>query len=422
MSVNADLLEDQGHPDRYSDGYREDTDKPMAELTLRPLVALNSRDLAKMLSALVEAQKGFKPVKRSQRADTGSYSYDYASLKDINDAVDKALADQGLKVFYRPYFSGHRYILRAYLVHVSGQYIDCEYLLDPDQSGGKAKHQDRGSAMTYGMKYTKSCLLGLAPEDDDGRRADKRPDAGSKQQEPQQPRGSQKPKQRVRCQAEKDAWRYVGRLKIDRDKFKQVWHDHFKKSLKELKPEEWRQICARLQGLEAAIANVADALSTTFDWFVLFVAEESLKTKDLIEALDDPAKFNELSDKYTKWCMQREMEQSPETPEGPGESDSEASDVKKITNEQREKIGHLVSLSDWKNMGNRKFIQWRTELLGYGGSIRDVTYEDAEKLILAVAELNAVSVLETPIAEQEAGQEVSEPVGVGAEVDDEPPF
>jgi hypothetical protein len=126
--------------------------------------------------ALVAFQKDLPHVGKESTADTGKFSYSYAALPDIFEAVLPALTANGLSFTAAPAMTEHGFVLRFSLLHTAGHREDGAYPL-PDP--GKATPQQIGSAITYGRRYCFCAVTGIAPdEDDDGAAASERSASG----------------------------------------------------------------------------------------------------------------------------------------------------------------------------------------------------------------------------------------------------
>lgn len=123
-----------------------------------------------IVSALIRAKAKFKPVTRSETADTGKYKYKYATLDAMIEATQAALGEEGLAVTHTMEVDGENKFLKvgARLHWVGGESLTCEVVLPfplPDSRMNAA--QALGSLLTYGRRYSYGALLGLAIEDDD---------------------------------------------------------------------------------------------------------------------------------------------------------------------------------------------------------------------------------------------------------------
>ena len=109
----------------------------------------------------------------SIKSDKGSFSYKYAGLNDVNEALLPALAAVGLAFTALPTIDGDRFVLGYSLLHTSGQERAGVYPL-PDPA--RATPQQIGSAITYARRYCILAVTGLAPDpDDDGQAANHAP-------------------------------------------------------------------------------------------------------------------------------------------------------------------------------------------------------------------------------------------------------
>lgn len=139
-----------------------------------------------LAAALARAQAKFPAVVKDQRVKIdsakGGYSYTYAGLAEVLDAVRGPLAAEELALVHvLDWDDGHPWLIGR-LLHSSGQSIQSRYPLSSYD-----RPQDFGSAITYGRRYTTYGLTGIAPEeDDDG--------AAAQEAEPRKPRAPVGPK------------------------------------------------------------------------------------------------------------------------------------------------------------------------------------------------------------------------------------
>ena len=123
-----------------------------------------SEQIDQLAAALAAAQGAFPAVTKNRTATVptktgGTYSYRYADLTDLLDAVRPVLSANGLAVVQGG--TGERMVTR--LVHTSGQWIEADGTLPATQ----ATPQGLGSAITYARRYWLTALLGIAAEEDD---------------------------------------------------------------------------------------------------------------------------------------------------------------------------------------------------------------------------------------------------------------
>jgi len=109
--------------------------------------------------AFVKAQSEFPQVSKDSTADAGKYSYNYASLPAVTEAVLPVLNKHGIAM-WQTFLDG---VLVTHLTHESGEGIESgvacsEVGLTP---------QDFGKKISYYRRYSLIALLGLAPDDDD---------------------------------------------------------------------------------------------------------------------------------------------------------------------------------------------------------------------------------------------------------------
>jgi ERF superfamily len=145
--------------------------------TPAPTSQSQSQQIDKLVGALAKAQGAIVAPERNRtvtvipKSGGRSYSFRYATISAIIDAIRKPLSDNELA--YTQILShdanGGFYKLTTLLMHSSGQYIGSEVPIIAE--GGT--NQQFGSALTYMKRYQLSALVGIAAdEDDDGNAAD----------------------------------------------------------------------------------------------------------------------------------------------------------------------------------------------------------------------------------------------------------
>jgi len=126
--------------------------------------------MSELAKALSELQAELPKVGKSSTADTGTYTYSYAPLDLISEAVLPVLSKHGLSFTCCPTMSDHGFVLDYQLTHVGGESRGGQYPLpDPSRTGP----QQLGSAISYSRRYCLTAVTGIAPggEDDDGAKA-----------------------------------------------------------------------------------------------------------------------------------------------------------------------------------------------------------------------------------------------------------
>jgi hypothetical protein len=128
-----------------------------------------SEQIAELAKALAAAQGKFPPIIKDKTALAGKYSYAYADLASVIEAVRPALAENGLAHLQSALTAGKTVTITTLLLHGSGQFVESDPLIMEAVSN---MPQAIGSAISYGRRYQLSALLGLAAEqDDDGKSA-----------------------------------------------------------------------------------------------------------------------------------------------------------------------------------------------------------------------------------------------------------
>lgn len=123
-----------------------------------------------LAAALAKAQGEIAPALKD--AVNPDFKSRYASLPVIREAVREAFARHGLAVVQRPSVIDGKLVLTTWLLHASGQAIDCGEL---SAQVDLANPQQMGSAITYFRRYALAALSQtVADEDDDGNAASRR--------------------------------------------------------------------------------------------------------------------------------------------------------------------------------------------------------------------------------------------------------
>lgn len=139
-----------------------------------------SESVKELAAALAKAQGEMRgAVKDSANP---FFKSTYADLSSVVDAIRSAFASNGLSYIQSVEPSDKDEVrVETTLLHASGEWIACGVLALP-----VSKHdaQGFGSALTYARRYSLSAAVGIAPEDDDGNAASKRP---AQQQHPSHP-------------------------------------------------------------------------------------------------------------------------------------------------------------------------------------------------------------------------------------------
>lgn len=127
---------------------------------------------AKIASAFVKAQKAFGPALKS--SSNPHFRSRYADLSACVEAVIDALNANGIALMQKTYECKEGVMVETIFVHESGEVMESGLLHVP-----AVKHdaQGFGSALTYARRYSLMAACGIAPEDDDGNAASRRPEA-----------------------------------------------------------------------------------------------------------------------------------------------------------------------------------------------------------------------------------------------------
>lgn len=113
-------------------------------------------------AALAAAQGEFPPIARDRTVNTGSYSYQYATLPTILAAIRPVMLKHGLAIVQRLEAPGGTPSLRTELRHAAGGVLASSFPLPfvPEDE------KQLGRLITYLRRYALSAMLGIAPDED----------------------------------------------------------------------------------------------------------------------------------------------------------------------------------------------------------------------------------------------------------------
>ena len=121
-------------------------------------------------TALVKAQKAFGPALKT--ATNPHFRSRYADLSACVEAVMDGLNNNGIALVQQLHEAEHGVTVETVFIHESGEMLNCGKLFVP---ATKQDAQGFGSALTYARRYSLMAACGIAPEDDDGNAASKKP-------------------------------------------------------------------------------------------------------------------------------------------------------------------------------------------------------------------------------------------------------
>lgn len=130
----------------------------------------HSEAIGLFILALAKAQGQFKTIERTLTAKVKSkrtgqeFSYDYAPLDVVLDAVREPLAAQEIAVMQFPSARKGSVTVITLLAHSSGQWFRGKLSIGGPDDGNP---QEVGSAVTYARRYAIESMLGISPAHDD---------------------------------------------------------------------------------------------------------------------------------------------------------------------------------------------------------------------------------------------------------------
>jgi hypothetical protein len=124
-----------------------------------------SENLNELFTALSKAQGKIQSASKDKI--NPFHKSKYADLSNVWDACREPLSENGLSVVQLPQTQSDGISLISILGHASGQWIKSEVHIPLI----KNDPQTVGAAITYYRRYSLSALVGIAPDDDDGEKA-----------------------------------------------------------------------------------------------------------------------------------------------------------------------------------------------------------------------------------------------------------
>ncbi len=124
----------------------------------------------KVCAAFLKAQKGFAPALKT--STNPHFKSRYADLSAVVEAVIDSLNENGIGLLQVTHPSTTGVAIETLLIHESGEKLSGGVLTVP---AAKQDPQGYGSALTYARRYSLMATCGIAPEDDDGNAASKKP-------------------------------------------------------------------------------------------------------------------------------------------------------------------------------------------------------------------------------------------------------
>lgn len=125
----------------------------------------HSNDINELSKALSAAQGEFKGA--SKAATNPFFHSNYATLKDVWEAIREPLAKHGLCIIQTTDSVEAGVVVNTMLSHSSGLWVRGKLFMRP----AKNDPQAIGSAITYARRYALAAIVGVYQEDDDGNTA-----------------------------------------------------------------------------------------------------------------------------------------------------------------------------------------------------------------------------------------------------------
>lgn len=127
-----------------------------------------SNSLENIAKALASAQADIEHAVANATGQAKGGKYNYAKLENVITAIKEPFAKCGLSYVQLPVREGSECGVTTILMHESGEFIRCTFLMPAGQS---MTPQGFGSLLTYARRYSLSAICGIGQEDDDAKSA-----------------------------------------------------------------------------------------------------------------------------------------------------------------------------------------------------------------------------------------------------------
>ena len=127
-------------------------------------------DMKQIAAAFVRAKREFAPALKT--STNPHFKSKYADLAACIEAVDGALLNHGMVMYQETFLDESGVTVETVFLHESGESLRCGKLHVP---AAKNDPQGYGSALSYARRYSLMAACGIAPEDDDGNAASRKP-------------------------------------------------------------------------------------------------------------------------------------------------------------------------------------------------------------------------------------------------------
>ena len=130
--------------------------------------------MKQIATALLAAKRNFTPALKEKT--NPAFRSKYADLGACFEAVDTPCINAGIVLYQETSEDATGVTVETVFLHESGEFLRCGKLHVP---ASKQDPQGYGSALTYARRYSLLTACGIAPEDDDGNAASKKPDVAA---------------------------------------------------------------------------------------------------------------------------------------------------------------------------------------------------------------------------------------------------
>lgn len=118
------------------------------------------------IDKISKALIAFRKACENPGKDKQGYNYSYTTLVNVVETARPHLAKNELAVIQHPVNSGNNLGVVTTLLHASGQWLRCRFVMPIPALKGFNITQDAGACITYARRYGMSAMLGMVSDED----------------------------------------------------------------------------------------------------------------------------------------------------------------------------------------------------------------------------------------------------------------
>jgi hypothetical protein len=121
------------------------------------------------IAEIANALSGFQSEVQDARKDAEGHHYRYATLPTVLQLIRPLMGKYGLSLVQFPIGDALNVGVVSRLMHVSGEWLEEEFVMGVTEARGMSMAQSAGSVLTYCRRYSAAAILGISQQDSDAR-------------------------------------------------------------------------------------------------------------------------------------------------------------------------------------------------------------------------------------------------------------